>query len=244
MISRLTRSSSACFSAWRASISPAASSSCAPRHAARSNKQRRRRAQRQRFGRLPNGSSTMDHGSKSVPAELTKRFVNEPSTIALVRTLDAENRAAICQIGGCGNSRLCAVIGMAGKDRRDPVELFGKHHPHQLVRPGEQPEGERQIGLAAKAPDRARPARRSTKARPRRPPSRRSPIFSARSAEVRFLPRSSSSDQRGALGAAAPAGGRPRRAVVRRRTGRGLRQFETPENSSPTAGPLLAKRSR
>jgi hypothetical protein len=34
------------------------------------------------------------------PAELTKRFVNEASTIRSVRIPDAENRAAICQIGG------------------------------------------------------------------------------------------------------------------------------------------------
>ena len=40
-----------------------------------------------------------------------------------------------------------AMIGVAGQDRRHPVELLPQHHPHQLMRPGQRTERQHQIGL-------------------------------------------------------------------------------------------------
>src|SRR5690242_618097 len=42
----------------------------------------------------------------------------------------------------------CAVIGMAGQNRRGPVDLFQKHHAHHLVRPGRGPERDHELSFA------------------------------------------------------------------------------------------------
>ena len=149
VISRLTWSSSACFSAWRASISPAASSSCAQRARAASQQQAApTQSDATAVRQLPEWIIDSWIMETRVPAELTKRFVNEPSTIGRIRALDATKSRGNLSNWWIG-ARSRAVIGVTRKDRGDPVELFGQHHPHQLVRPGEQPEGKHKVGLAA-----------------------------------------------------------------------------------------------
>src|SRR5258708_21536267 len=43
---------------------------------------------------------------------------------------------------------LRAVIGMAGQDGRGPINLFQKHDPYHLMRPGRSAERHAQLGLA------------------------------------------------------------------------------------------------